>query len=89
MGSVTVGGTLSAIYILRSHNFLAAGLVAVWVFSPIGGQAFDPVFSDIDVKYLDTNGYTLISPGDNHFVLESLNALLSASLMVPHFDQEI
>ena len=91
MGSVTIGGTLSTIYTLRSHNFLAAGLVAVWALSPIGGQAslflihteLEPVFSNINVTYPDTNGYTLISPGDNYFVMEPLNALLSASLMAP------
>ena len=91
MGSVTTGGTLSTIYTFRSHNFLAAGLVAVWALSPIGGQAslfladteLEPVFSDINVTYLDTNGNTELAGGDYNTVLEPLNLLLSSSLMAP------
>ena len=91
MGSVTTGGTLSTIYTLRSYNFLAAGLVAVWALSPIGGRAslflihteLEPVFSDIDVKYLDTNGNTSFVGADYNTVLEGLNALLSSLLMAP------
>ena len=91
MGSVTTGGTLSTIFTLRSHNFLAAGLVAVWALSPIGGQAslflvdtkLDAVVSDIDVKYLDTNGNTEFVGADYNTVLEPLNLLLSSSIMAP------
>ena len=91
MGSVTTGGTLSTIYTLSSYNFLAAGLIGVWALSPIGGQAslslihteLEPVFSDINVTYLDTNGYTAFAGVSYDVVLESLNALFSSSLMAP------
>lgn len=91
MGSVTTGGTLSTIYTLRSYNFLAAGLVVVWALSPIGGQAslflvhteLEPVFSNINVTYLDTNSITCFDGSDRDCVLESLNALLSSSLLAP------
>ena len=91
MGSVTTGGTLSTIYTLRSYNFLAAGLVAVWALSPIGGQAslflvdteLEPVLSNIEVMYLDTNGNTEFAGGDYSTVLEPLNLLLSSLLVGP------
>ena len=89
MGSVTTGGTLSTIYTLRSYNLKAAGLGKVWVLLLIGGQAslflveteLEPVVSDIDVRYLDTNGNTEFAGGDYTAVLEPLDALLSSSLM--------
>ena len=91
MGSLSTGGTLSTIYTLRSYNLLAAGLVAIWALSPIGGQASlflvhtqrEPVFSDINVQYLDTNGNTTFSSGDYNTVLEPLNALFSSLVMAP------
>ena len=91
MGSLTFGGTLSTICSLRSYNFLAVGLVAVWALSPIGGQASlflvdtegEPVYSDINVTYLDTNSITKFGPITQGFLLQPLNALLSSSLMAP------
>ena len=91
IGSLSTGSTLSTIYTLRSLNFLAVGLVALWALSPIGGQAslfiidteLVPVFSDLDVKYLDTNGNTGFAPGDDNRISQALNALLSSSLMTP------
>lgn len=39
MGSRTVGSTLVTLFTLRTVNLLAAGLLCVWVFSPLGAQA--------------------------------------------------
>ncbi|KAF6814411.1 hypothetical protein CPLU01_14399 [Colletotrichum plurivorum] len=39
MGSRTVGSTLVTLFTLRTLNLLAAALLCVWVFSPLGAQA--------------------------------------------------
>ncbi len=77
MGSLSTGGTLLTIYSLRSLNFLAVALVAIWALSPIGGQAslflldteLEPVVSNTQVDYLDTIGNTKFDSPDYNAVL--------------------
>lgn len=62
-GSRTLGSTVTTQYHLRSYNLLSLGLVALWLISPVGGQAalrvfyldFDAIVVPTVVQYFDTD----------------------------------
>ncbi|KAF9881651.1 hypothetical protein CkaCkLH20_00797 [Colletotrichum karsti] len=62
MGSRTVGGTLHTLIEFNTFNILGLGLILIWAFSPLGGQAvlrmltvrLKPEFKTTDLTYFDT-----------------------------------
>ena len=83
MGSLSIGGTLSAQFSLRSLNPLAIGLVIVWALSPVGGQAslflldtqMKPVSTYLNITYLNTDRVWKSE--------EASDSLFSAALLTP------
>ncbi len=90
LGSLLLGATLSTQLRLRSSNFTGIGLFAIWLFSPIGGQAILKILSTLDhptvlnVSYTNTRAPNFA--GYNIFWetwYNELSVINSASLLAP------
>jgi hypothetical protein len=92
MGSCTFFGTISTQFLLHSFNLLGVGLILLWALSPLGGQsslhvistAYEPVFSNSSIKYLNSRASPAFTDSGDLSRLElPLNALYSSSLLAP------
>ncbi|KAI9788567.1 MAG: hypothetical protein M1816_006816 [Peltula sp. TS41687] len=88
MGSGTVFGSLSTQIALRGYNVLGLTLVAVWLLSPLGGQASlrlieitNAVYYEKSrISYMNTERRSLMSTNASTADVDAINALYKTSL---------
>lgn len=91
MGSGTVFSSLSTQVALRGYNLLGIALVAVWLLSPLGGQAslrLIEITSAVHheksrISYMDTERRSLMSANASTADLDAINTLYMTSLADP------
>ena len=91
MGSGTVFGSLSTQIALRGYNLLGVTLVAVWLLSPLGGQASlrlieitSAVYHEkTRISYMDTERRSQMGANASTADLDAINSLYMTSLTDP------
>lgn len=93
MGSLTMFGAMEMQVLLRSFNMLGIGLVALWVLSPLGGQAslrlldkgVQSTQSNQDLRYLNSDSRSLLGEGEDTWQGFGFltNSLYLAALLTP------
>ena len=92
MGSLTMFGAIELQFLLRTFNLLGVGLVVLWIFSPLGGQASlrlldtgpQHAVTNQSIKYLDSDTTSILMGVDEFEALGFFtNALYLSAVLTP------